>query len=71
MMKELAGVLAVAVALSVGAPALAKETSAKPAPHVIIGREVAAPALSAASMTDRAPSNFEDTTPRPFGEGTR
>jgi len=71
MMKELVGVLAVAVTLSVGAPALARETSTKPVPHVTIEHGVAALVWTAASVTDHAPHNFEDTAPHPFAEGTR
>jgi hypothetical protein len=58
MMKKLVGLLAAAVILSAGAPALAKEASAK--------REVAAPAWTCTA--ERAPGNYQDTTPQPFGE---
>jgi hypothetical protein len=71
MMKELVGVLAVAVTLSAGAPALARETSTRPASHVAIEQGVAAPVWTAASVTVYAPHNFEDTAPHPFAEGTR
>ncbi len=71
MMKELVGVLAVAVTLSVGAPALARETSTKPVPHVTIEQGVAAPVWTPARVTVHAPNNFEDTAPHPFAEGTR
>jgi hypothetical protein len=71
MMKELVGVLAVAATLSVGAPALAREPSMKPVPHATIEHGVAAPVWIAASVTDHAPHNFEDTAPHPFAEGTR
>jgi hypothetical protein len=68
MIRNLVGLLAVAVTLSVGAPALAKEASAKPTQYVTIGHVVAAPAWGAGCMTDHRPSNFEDTTPPPFAE---
>jgi hypothetical protein len=61
MTKNLVGLLAVAVTLSVGAPALAKETGAKPTAYVTIGH--AAPAWGAACMADHRPGNFEDTVP--------
>lgn len=69
MMKKLAGLLAVAVTLFGAAPTLAQRPQTKPAQHVTIVREVAAPAWSAAGKTDRAPGNFEDTAPHPFAEG--
>lgn len=70
MMKKLVGLLAVAVTLSVGTPALAQrlQPQAKPARHVTIERKLAAPAWSAAKTAHRAPGNFEDTAPRPFAE---
>lgn len=69
MMKKLAGLLAVALTLFAAAPALAQRPQTKPAQHVTIVREVAAPAWSAAGTTDRAPGNFEDTAPHPLAEG--
>ncbi|QQN62290.1 hypothetical protein JIR23_22190 [Bradyrhizobium diazoefficiens] len=69
MMKKLAGLLAVAVTLFAAAPALAQRPQIRPAQHVTIVREVAAPAWSAAGTTNRAPANFEDTAPRPFADG--
>lgn len=71
MMKELVRLLAAVVTLSVGTPALAQRChpQAKTARHLTIVRKVAAPAWSAVSTTDRAPGNFQDTTPQPFGEG--
>ncbi|MBR0695652.1 hypothetical protein [Bradyrhizobium lablabi] len=59
MTKNLVGLLAVAVILSMGAPAQAKETSVKRIPYVT-------PAWGADRMTVRRPGNFEDTTPMPF-----
>lgn len=70
MMKKLAGLVAVAVTLFAAAPVLAQRPQTKPAQHVTIVREAAAPAWSAvARTTDRAPSNFEDTAPHPFADG--
>lgn len=64
-MKTLAGLFATAVALtlSVGAPALAKD--ARPTPYVTIAH---AAAVGWVCATERDPGSFQNTTPQPFAE---
>jgi hypothetical protein len=66
MIKKLVGLLALAVTLSAAAPALAKETRAKPPSYATVARDIAAPARTC--VIDHVPGNYEDTTPHPFAE---
>jgi hypothetical protein len=64
MIKNLVGLLAVAATLSVGAPALAKESGARHTPYVTSD-------WSADRTTGRRPGNFEDTAPTLFDSAAR